>query len=282
MDPTERPDADALICTDFRSRPTSPLHREFDTFGQERVTRHLLRLIVEHSDRIDRCAYLSRSEKKASRSLGTGVLINAAPRTDHSNGAEFHVAQLRNNLRVVCTGLEPLASVRDSVESVKRIPNESNGLWPDGEQFRSSYAPALLNPQREKDVVLHPVDLNAIPTVDPEAWEVAYIDRFGNIITSTRDVTRKLFDLQVMQTHQSGFRLHFGKTAVDGLVLGQTLGSADPGSLVVYGNGNIDFVRKWDARDTAQDKIARSAYHQFGRPVVGTRITTEPISRSGS
>jgi hypothetical protein len=272
IDPTQRSDADALICTDFRSRPLQKLHRDFDTFGKERVTDHVLKLIVELHDKISRCSYFSRKEKREFRSMGTGVLVNAAPRIDHTNGVEFHLATLRNNIRVIATGLASLSAVRSEVETVQRIPNADNNLWPNGEQFRSSYAGLLLDPRFASRFPLVDEDPSAIPEPKDE-WIVGYVDRFGNIVTDCRDPQMKMFNLQRALLEDRSASLKIGDVPVENFSLGNNLGSADPGSIVIYGNGNVDIVRKWGPRDTAEEKIAKSAYHQFGRPQIGTPVS---------
>ncbi len=276
LDPTQRPDADAILCTHFRSQPFDTADYKFDTFGNEAATQHVLELIVGLHDQIDQCAHFSKREKRNFRAMGTGVLINAAPRTEASpkNGENFVVADLRGNIRVVATPLSELSPVKNDVERLRIVPNHANGLWEDREQFRSSYAGLLLDEKFAKRFPLKEADPASIPDPD-EQWKLAYVDRFGNLITSIRDPRLQLHKLQNLQTWHRGFRLRIGDCVRDDLVLGNSLTGAGPGKLVVYGNGNVDVVRKWEPLDTARQKIDRSAYYQFGQPSVGSSVSAE-------
>lgn len=274
IDPLERADADAWICTHFGSQPFDPLDLKVDTFGQERGTDHLLRLTSEWHDRIDRCTWLSKREKKRFRDDGTAVLINAAPRIENNatNGTDFVVAQLRNNIRVVATPLHALSPVKHDVERLRRMPNANNGLWSDTEQFRSALAGILMSEKFARRFPLQEIDPAVIP--DPsDGPELAHVDRFGNLITHSRDPHLLLQQLQTLQQWSGGFRLKIGDVVREDLLLRESLSSSEPGRIVVYGNGNVDLVRKWTPLDRTEAKLALSAYRRFGNPVVGSPIS---------
>jgi hypothetical protein len=278
IDPTQRPDADAILCTHFRSQTFDAANYKFDTFGNEAATHHILELIVGLHDQIDNCSHLSKREKRRFRRMGTGVLINAAPRTEASakNGENFVVADLRGNIRVVATPLSELSPVKEDVERLRIVPNHANGLWSDVEQFRSSYAGLLLDEQFAKRFPLQEADPSCIP--DPqEHWRLSYVDRFGNLITDVRDPALQLQKMQDLQTWSKGFRIQIGDCVRDDLTLTSSLTDATPGRIVGYGNGNLDFVRKWAPLDTPHQKIELSAYHQFGKPLIGSPISVHPL-----
>ncbi len=283
LDPTQRPDADAILCTHFRSQPFDRADYKFDTFGNEAASQHVLGLIVGLHDEIDHCAHFTKKEKRNFRNMGTGVLINAAPRTEASskNGENFVVADLRGNIRVVATPLSELSTVKKDVERLRIVPNHANGLWDDIEQFRSSYAGLLLDEKFAKRFPLEDVDPSCIPEPDG-LWKLVYVDRFGNLITDVRDPGLELQKLQVLQTWHKGFSLRIGDCVRDDLILGNSLTGAGPGKLVVYGNGNVDVVRKWEPLDTARQKIDRSAYYQFGQPSVGSSVSAEGVDPESS
>ncbi len=276
LDPTERPDADAILCTHFRSQPFDRADYKFDTFGQEAATHHILGLIVALHDQIDHCGHFSKKEKCSFRNMGTGVLINAAPRTEASakNGENFVLADLRGNIRVVATPLSELSPVKNDVERLRIVPNQANGLWEDREQFRSSYAGLLLDEKFAKRFPLQDADPSCIPEPD-DHWKLAYIDRFGNLITTVRDPGMQLHHIQTLQTWSKGFRIRIGDCVRDDLTLASSLTEAGPGKIVVYGNGKVDFVRKWDPLNTPHQKIELSAYRQFGNPTVGSSISLQ-------
>ena len=263
------PDPDALICTDLRSAPFRPVHREFDIFGRERVTDHILRLVLQLHDEMDRSSILSRTAKRRIRDVGTGIFVNAAPRIDRNNGEPFYLATLRHDIRVVCTPLRTLAPVARHVESLWRLPNE-NAVFEHDEQFRSSYAPMLLDTGYQAG--LEEVDLHAVPAYK-EKWHVAYVDRFGNLVTYASDALRTWRYLKEIADPRDGSI----RVSIDGrnaeLLLTSSLASSLPGTTVAYLNGNIDIVRKWAPGDAATSRLERSAYRLFGEPAIGTLLS---------
>jgi|GEM_PF-878434 len=273
LDPTERLDADAQLCTFLRSEPLHPFRLTVDTFGQEAVTDHILALTLALHDELDRCTYLTHREKRASRNMGTGIFINAAPRTTHANGDPFYVAALPHGIRVVATPLSALAPVRERVERLQILPNENNGLYSNAEQFRSSYTAILLHPSFARRFPLQEIDPDTIPKEDSR-WKLSYVDRYGNLVTNVEDPHAQWSQLQTIAGAIGRVRLRVGQSSPREIALGNSLGTADPGQLIVYGNGNIDVVRKWHPEDRAQDKLDQSAYRLFGSPTVGDAITT--------
>ncbi|MBM3231546.1 hypothetical protein FJZ28_04465, partial [Candidatus Peregrinibacteria bacterium] len=182
VDATQRLDADVELCTRLRSAPFEPFRTHIDTFGNERATDHIISLIRALVEEVDSRPYLSHEEKSAFRQMGTGVLINAAPRINGTNGHPFYVAELEHNIRVVATPLAALSPVRDTVTELYELPNTGNGLYPDGEQFRSSYTGILLNRELAKRFPLLERDPMSIP-VPADTDHLGYVDRFGNLIT---------------------------------------------------------------------------------------------------
>ncbi len=272
--PLAAPDADVLISTDFGSLADSA-HREFDIFGAEQVTDHLLRLIIQQHDEIARRTDLTRRQRADFAEAGTGVFINSAPRINRSNGEPFYVATLRGGaIRIVTTPLSALSAVRDDVETLAYLPNpqsegEHNGLYSHREQFRSRLTPVLL--RTDTQLSLTPLDPQSIPEYQ-KPWHVAYIDRFGNIITWTEDAERQWNEIlrvgDEMGQTRDRIALTIGGTAHD-VKIGSSLGQAEPGQVSVYRNGNIDLVRKWAAADTPRERLRLSAYILFDRPRIG-------------
>ena len=275
LDFTERPDVDALLCTHFRSEPLRPLRLTADTFGQERVTDHILRLTLALHDEVDACAHLSRRERRVFRRMGTGVFINSAPRTAHDNGEPFYVAELPHGIRVVSTPLSALSPVRDRIEKLQVLPNTDNGLYGNAEQFRSSYAAVLLNPELARRFPLQEIDPDTVPEDDPR-WKLSYIDRYGNLITHTADPGAEWAKIQRIAAETGSVRLRIGEVERD-VALGTSLSAAEPGELVLYGNGNLDLVRKWHPEDRARDRVSKSAYRLFRRPTIGDPVSTTRI-----
>ena len=285
-DPLRDPDADALISTDFGSANDRPVQREFDTFGQEAVTDHILRLVVHQHDEFAKRTDLSRRKKREFLQAGTGVFINSAPRIDHSNAEPFQVASLRGGaIKVVATPLSALTAIRGDVEDLSYLPNpqsetEQNGLYGHREQFRSRLAPTLL--RNDSRLPLVSQDPGKIPTY-AKAWHVAYVDRYGNIITWVKDVEAQWNEITQIADRIGDTRAQVqfsisgrSRFATQAVTLGTSLGEGDPGQLSVYRNGNIDLVRKWSPADTAESKLRSSAYELFERPVIGDEIQVAP------
>lgn len=272
-DPITRPDADALITTDLRGQPKAPRHREFDTFGNQIITAHILRMVRELHAALDAHSLYSADYKRDVRNMGTGIFINDAPRTNHSNGEPFYYAELDHGISVVTTPLEALATVRQHVQKLLRLPNQDNGLYPNGEQFRSSYTPQLLDPAVRERLPLEEVSPDQIPEFRDD-WHLAYVDRFGNLITYSPDPAEQWQEVLDKAGASKQVRLIIGDTH-HSIKLGTTLGASEPGELLVYGNGNIDLARKWARSDTPQQRLDLSAYRQFKNPTIGDTITVE-------
>lgn len=282
-DPLALPDADVLISTDFGSLIEHPVRREFDILGREQVTDHLLRLLLkQHDEAVDRTD-VPRQHRDDFLRGRTGVFINAAPRLNRANGEPFYVATLRGGaIRIVTTPLSALSAIRDDVETLSFLPNpqsadESNGLYTHREQFRSRLTPVLLRDDSALD--LTSVDPAAIPVYD-KPWHVAYVDRFGNIITWVDDVEQQWTEiLRIADTlghTRDRVSLMIGEGNPQEAELGTSLGQAGPGALTLYRNGNIDIVRKWALGDTARDKLRQSAYVLLGKPRIGDECAILP------
>jgi len=270
-DPLSSPDADALISTDLRTGRQA--HREFDIYGQERVTAHILRLVRDlHGQVARRTDWSERRKGNFFEEERTGIFINSAPRTGHDNGSDFYVAEVRPHLRVVTTPLSALSAVRGDVTRLQRLPNQNNGLYPNGEQFRSSYTPILLDPKH--GIELEDCDPSIIPQA-PDGWELAYVDRFGNLITHTEH--RSETDDHIRRISDDG-RKRIWVVVGDQRRLakvGSTLGANEPGQLSIYGNGNLDIARKWAPGESARERLDCSAYAEFGKPSVGAPVSAD-------
>lgn len=260
-DPLRDPDPDALISTDFRSTPHERRHREFDTLHCAGIEGHILRTILFLHTELLRVV----GPQKLG---GTGILINSAPRTEQgNNGEDFYVAELCDGAVRVVAPIEVLAAVKPHVTKVKRLPNVNNRLYGNAEQFRSSYTGRLLDPNH--GIVLEDARCDEIPDPSQE-WQVAYVDRFGNVVTHSP--TRQELLMQPDPAIKS-VRLRIGDN-VRHVLIGTSLAEAQSGELTAYGNvGNIDVVRKWRDKENVAARLAASAYVQFGRPSIGAPVS---------
>lgn len=261
-------DADAIVSTDFRSFPLEPIQREFDIYGRESVTEHMLRLIFELSDATAESKYLPPGVVDEFKGTYTGVFINSAPRLNtKQNGAPFYVATA-GRIRIVTTNPAALSTVKHRIETLHHLNNEQNIIYGQTEQFRSSYTPSLLYPDHGIDLVQD--DINVIPDYPDDQWELSYIDRFGNMITYCKDVEKQW--KQVEAAAQSG-RLKLIVGNVSQVVeLSTSLKEMEPGSLAIYKNKNIDILRKWMADEDSYTRLYKSSYFQFAKPEIGAKI----------
>ena len=261
-------DADALISTDFRSFPLETIRREFDIYGRETITEHMLRLIIALNNNTKNSPYLPQSVKDEFANTITGVFINAAPRLTRENGSPFYLATV-DNIRIVTTSLSGLSTIKDKIQTLQHLDNDKNIVYGNTEQFRSSYTPFLLHPDHELDLITDSVDI--IPDYPEDQWELSYVDRFGNMVTYTKDVEKKWKEISASADANSTVKLIIGNVSQT-LFLGSSLRDADPGALVVYKNNDIDILRKWMANEDSYTRLYRSAYLQFSKPDVGAKI----------
>lgn len=264
-------DADARISTDFRSFPLYEQDRDFDIYGREKITAHILRLIFQLHQSIEYAAYLPNALKQEFANTITGIFINAAPRTGKQNGVPFYVATAKN-IRIVTTDLAALSSVKERIDSIAHLPNAHNALYGETEQFRSSYAAWLL--REDHGLSLAKDTLDVIPEYPSNHWELAYVDRFGNLVTFTRDPKKIWSELQKKtRKTDSSARIFIGETSKR-VRLAASLRDADPDELVIYPNeGNIEILRKWDPADeSSEERLRESAYRRFHEPVIGALI----------
>jgi len=261
-------DADALISTDFRSFPLETIRREFDIYGRETITEHMLRLIIALNNNTKNSPYLPQSVKDEFANTITGVFINAAPRLTRENGSPFYLATI-DNIRIVTTSLSGLSTIKDKIQTLQHLDNDKNIVYGNTEQFRSSYTPFLLHPDHELDLITDSVDI--IPDYPEDQWELSYVDRFGNMVTYTKDVEKKWKEISASADATSTVKLIIGNVSQT-LFLGSSLRDADPGALVVYKNNDIDILRKWMANEDSYTRLYRSAYLQFSKPDVGAKI----------
>ncbi|HRH93418.1 MAG TPA: hypothetical protein PKV72_02705 [Candidatus Peribacteria bacterium] len=278
-DPLHGPDIDVHISTDFAGHPHAPVRRQYDTFGHERVTDHVLRLVLQQHDELGTRPDLSRRSRRQAQKLGTGVFVNYAPRIDGTNASPFWLATARGGeVRVVATPLSSLSAIRDHIETLQYLPNPQkgdphNGLYDSSQQFRSKYTPRLLDPYHGLELV--DADPAIIPAPDG-GWHVSFVDRYGNVITHTEDPEGQWQEIQRIADQTGDTRgqveLTFGNGDPRRFTLGTTLGASQPGQPTVYRNGGIDLVRKWTPQDDADSKHASSAWVLAGKPRLGDRI----------
>ncbi len=262
-------DADALISTDFRSFPLESVRREFDIYGRESITEHMLRLIFELNDNTKNSPYLSKETKTEFKKMLTGIFINAAPRLTHENGSPFYIA-MSDNIRIVTTNLAGLATVKDKIEKLYHLDNDKNVIYGGTEQFRSSYTAYLLHPDHEIDLIEDKVSI--IPDYPEDEWVLSYVDRFGNMVTYTKDVAKKWGEIEAKTDKADNtVKLIVGNVSQK-MAIGSSLKDTDPGALVVYRNKDIDLLRKWMPNEDSYTRLYRSAYLQFSKPEVGAKI----------
>jgi len=143
--PLSSPDIAARLAEGIRS--DLPGLQHFDVYG---APLELLQHVVREAVRL---------QGENPNSDSSGLFVNSAPRTSIvSNGDPFYLAEFDEAIRIVCTPLEVLASVRDRVRRLFFLPNENNGLYGPREQHRSSFTPRLLAENhglRLEEVSLH-------------------------------------------------------------------------------------------------------------------------------
>lgn len=268
--PLKDPNPEEFITTDLRSSPHRKREREFDIHHAPHVVDHILRSIVRLRDEM--FSLLSnRGRQERVSSHVTGVFINSAPRTNCSNGKPFYVAETDNGVRIVSTPIEALSTIRERIIRLGHLPNRDNGLYGNAEQFRSSYAPELLFPDHE--LVLEADDVDIIPQYDRNDWHVAYIDRFGNIVTYVKDPTEQWEQISQADTVD----VQVGRNLVREVLVGSSLGTNEAGKVSIYQNGGIDIARKWKPNESPEERLERSAYSQFSsdgsHPRIGDKVT---------
>ncbi|MBI5155901.1 hypothetical protein HZA45_01350 [Candidatus Peregrinibacteria bacterium] len=264
-------DADSLISTDFRSFPLQTVRREFDIYGRENMTAHILRLIFQLHQEIAESEYMPEEIHGAFMQTMTGIFINSAPRVGKQNGDPFYVATVKDkNIRIVTTSPEGLSSVKEEIGSIAHLPNESNKIYGTTEQFRSSYTAFLLHPDHNLPLIED--SLSIIPDFPEDSWELSYVDRFGNIMTFTKNPEKVWQDvLKKGSNGEKPVTLLIGHTSQE-VHLGISLKDSEPGSLVLYPNGDLEILRKWEAGDDSIARLRKSAYFQFAKPEVGARV----------
>jgi hypothetical protein len=261
-------DPDAIILTDMRSFPLERVRRTFDLFGREGIAPHIVRLATEGQDALREGLRIPASERGACAATTTGIFVNAAPRVGRDNGTPFYVAEI-GAVRVVTTSLAALSPVRDRIESLAHLPNDGSALYGAGEQFRSSYTPILLASGHGLPLVKD--DASIVPE-ESDDWTLAYVDRFGNMVTRCLDPLTRWSGISPMG---AAVKLTVGSITRT-VTLGEHLATVEPGALSLYPNGNLDIVRKWKEGESATVRLEESAYMQFGRPRIGASITVTP------
>lgn len=257
-DPLKSPDVDARIATDIRSCITG-VRREFDIFGEESITDHVLRTVVKLHD-----------ENGGDRIAGTtGVFINHAPRTtQHQNGNPFYLAEIGKQIRVVTTPVSVLSSIKERVAALYHLP-EDNELYKILEQFRSSYAVVLLATNHGLKLVRD--DPKTVIPDYPSGCRLAYVDRFGNLVLYEHSANEEVDGIRevIRKNTNEIYQVGIGRVRRN-LTIGTSLAEAKPESLVVYPNdGHIEVVTKWHSTWTAKEKLKHSAFEKFRRPQIG-------------
>jgi hypothetical protein len=174
-----------------------------------------------------------------------------------------------DNIRIVTTSLTCLSTIKDKIQTLSHLDNDSNIIYGNTEQFRSSYTPFLLHPDHGIDMVQD--DISIIPDYPEDKWELAYVDRFGNMVTYTKDVEKKWKEITARADANNTLKLIVGNVSQT-VFLGTSLRDADPGALVCYKNHDIDILRKWMADEDSYTRLYRSGYLQFSKPDVGATI----------
>lgn len=263
-------DADAIISTDFRSFPCEKVFRQFDIYGREAVTGHMVRMIFQLQKNALQSEYFCKKVQDDFANTVTGIFINAAPRLNkEQNGAPFYVA-VSGNIRIVTTDLSCLSAVKEQIETLHYLPNENNRIYSNTEQFRSSYTPHLLYPDHGQELAEAKIDV--IPDYPENKWELAYVDRFGNLVTYTKYPDRKWKEVEdALRKDGETAKVIIGNVS-QRLIITTSLKDAEPGELVIYKNGDIDILRKWEADEDQYTRLYKSAYFQFAKPEIGMEI----------
>lgn len=269
--PFTQDDADAIISTDFRSFPLDYSKREFDIYGRENITDHVVRVVVHLHEQVRNSSYFSKETKAEFENTITGIFINAAPRTSKDNGSLFYVATIKN-LRIVTTSPAGLSSIKDKIETLGHLPNLNNNLYGPTEQFRSSYTAHMLHPDHGLKLENDNIDA-VIPDYDDDKWELAYVDRFGNMLTHCADPVAKWKEVTeaAKQTGGNYVKLIIGNVS-QRAYLGKSLKDAEPGDLVIYPNGDLEILRKWMEDEDSFTRLYKAAYFQFGKPDIGAKV----------
>lgn len=262
-------DADAILSTHFRSFPLGEHKRYFDIYGREAITAHLVRLIFGLQDEVKDSAYMSKDVKAEFAKTTTGIFINAAPRVSKENGAPFYVVTAPN-MRIVTTDLVALSTVKHRLETIAHLPNEGNNMYGAHEQFRSSYAAYLLEEDHGQKLVKDTLDV--IPDYPDDKWELSYVDRFGNLLTYTKNVEARWAEVQEASKGLGGYIKMIIGNVSQRTSVGSSLDAAEPGALVAYQNGDIEVLRKWRPNEDSYTRLYKSAFFQFNKPEIGSRI----------
>lgn len=271
-DPLKSPDIDARIATDIRSC-IEGVRREFDIFGGEFITDHVLRTIVKlHGENGDDCV------------IGTtGVFINHEPRTTQGqNGNSFYLAEVGPQIKVVATPVGALSAIKERVTALYHLPNEDNGLYEAREQFRSSYTVVLL--AADHGLKLVEDDPKIVIPDYPSGCRLAYVDRFGNLVLYEHSVKEEKSVIGVIRKNTGNVY----QLALSGIrrnvLIDTSLSEALPGTLVAYLNdGHIEVVSKWYRQYSpklwSKQRLKDSAFEKFHRPAIGSSVWVQPFIR---
>jgi hypothetical protein len=169
------------------------------------------------------------------RSLSATLVgvVNCAPRRDdhhkqNVNGDEFHVGVTHSGIEIYAQlpffrGLK----ARNRLAVLYRIPNDA-GVWPAGEQFRSS----IVSQVRTTPHLLQEVGLDSIPQIT-QSGRVAYADKFGNVRLEMADGTETAKKLKA----GSKVGLEMGSHEhIDGIYVVNRLTDIPEGELGIYHN----------------------------------------------
>ena len=161
--------------------------------------------------------------------------------------------------------------MKDKIQRLSVFPNEGESLYDKDEQFRSSYTPILL--EDNHNLKLEEVDIaTTIPDYPEDQWELSYVDRFGNIMTYSKNPEQHWEEAVEKSKEYGGFvKLIIGNVSQRVWVT-ESLNAADPGSLSIYRHHDIDIVRKWEENEDRYTRLFQSAYFQYAKPRIGSKV----------
>lgn len=263
----EREDPEAQITIHIRSG-----HRQivklFHMYGRVAAIPYVIaetrRLVEEDRKR--------RPERRLRKVVVVG---NAAPRDDGNNGVEFHMARLSDSLQVIAPP-SAFSLVKGHIhDGFYRLPNDSNTIFPKGDQFRSSYVEEAASDPHG----FVRADLSTIPS-PPRYPALGYVDFFGNQKITTPDDDAFEHNLQSSAVERRGRKiigLRIGEVRKDFTLVCNLHEEGHPGEYVAYRNrgrgGQHNVAWVWPRGVSATEKQLRSPHGVFCQPPEGTPVS---------
>ena len=256
-----------------RAKNNLSIREKFNIQGRGlAVVQHLSRIMAQWSNQY--------GELLQDHNLHIGLFGNAAARIgEGGQPAEFHIAELPGNLRIVAPP-EGLQIVPQRINRLLRIPNNDNGgLWKDGEQHRSLTAHTAL----ECDRNINLSEQNPRSITDMRILKkriVRYVDVHGNLISygdsNGDDGAQQLAEMLHAKATSGDDRINVtvGDRLIEGKAVLSLEGGCD-GDIIAYANGgdpqhpNIDVIAKYNTTSSNPDILDESAYRRFGMPTEG-------------